>query len=152
MKLTLSTAVRREGPWALGAALIFALVSVLLRWPLNPLVAVVMIGAVWGVSLLLRRHRGLTGIDGVDCVIAGVLIAAALAVRLASPIYLDFLQGNLSPVSTVPAPAGVHRPPTHDVFGIGAWGLGYPFNKSGCTDAPVGPHNAEKYTCGYVFD
>ncbi|MHB8554145.1 MAG: phospholipid carrier-dependent glycosyltransferase, partial [Candidatus Dormibacteria bacterium] len=84
--------------------------------------------------------------------IAGVLIAAALAVRLASPIYLDFLQGNVSPVSTVPAPAGIHRPPTHDVFGIGAWGLGYPFNKSGCTNAPVGPHNAEKYTCGYVFD
>lgn len=152
MRPTLSTAVRREGPWALGVALVFALVGVLVRWPLNPLVAVTMIGAVWGVSLLLRRHRGLTGVDGVDCVIAGILIAAALAVRLASPIYLDFLQGNLSPVSTVPAPAGVHRPPTHDVFGIGAWGLGYPFNKSGCTNAPVGPHNTEKYTCGYVFD
>jgi hypothetical protein len=144
--------VRTEGPWALAAALVFSLASVVLGWPMNPLVAMVMAGSVWGVSLLLRQHRGITGVDGKDCVIAGVLIAAALGVRLASPIYFDFLQGNLSPVSTVAAPAGVHRSPTHDIFGIGAWGLGYPYNKAGCTDAPVGPHNQEKYTCGYVFD
>jgi hypothetical protein len=135
-----------------AAALVFSLASVVLGWPMNPLVAMVMAGSVWGVSLLLRQHRGITGIDGTDCVIAGVLIAAALGVRLASPIYFDFLQGNLSPVSTVAAPAGVHRSPTHDIFGIGAWGLGYPYNKAGCTDAPVGPQNQEKYTCGYVFD
>lgn len=144
--------LRREGPWALAAAAGFAFVAVVLGWPVSPPVAILMVAAVWGVSLLLRHHRGLTGIDGVDCVIAGVLIGAALGVRLASPIYFDFLQGNLSPVSTVPAPSGVHRSPTHDVFGVGAWGLGYPFNKTGCTDAPVGPHNQEKYTCGFVFD
>ena len=96
--------------------------------------------------------RSVTGIDGKDCVIAGILIAAALGVRLASPIYLDFLQGNVSPTSTVSAPAGVDRSPTHDILGIGAWGLGYPFNKTGCTDAPVGPNNSEQKTCGYVFD
>ncbi len=152
MSLELRRTIHREGRWALAAALVFALASLLLRWPMNPLVAVLMAAAVWGVSVLLRHHRRLTGIDGIDCVIAGVLIAAALAVRLASPIYLDFLQGNLSPVSTVSAPAGVHRSPTHDIFGVGAWGLGYPFNRSGCTSAPVGPHNREQRTCGYVFD
>jgi hypothetical protein len=152
MSPALSRTVQREGPWALAAAIAFALLSLLLKWPVNPVVALVMAAAVWAVSVLLRHHRALTGIDGRDCVIAGVLIAAALAVRLGSPIYLDFLQGNLSPVSTVPAPAGVHRSPTHDVFGVGAWGLGYPFNTSGCTDAPVGPHNREVKTCGYVFD
>ncbi len=144
--------VRREWPFALGAAVLFALVAVLLRWPVNPLVALVMAAAVWGLSLLLRRHRALTGVDGWDCVIAGVLVAAALAVRLASPIYLDFLQGHVGITGTVAAPTGVHRPPTHDVLGVGAWGLGYPFNSAGCTQAPVGPGNSERNTCGYVFD
>jgi hypothetical protein len=152
MNRELKQKLRVEGPWALAAALVFTLASLILGWPMNPLVAMVMAGSVWAVSLLLRQYRGITGIDGKDCVIAGVLVAAALGVRLASPIYFDFLQGNLSPVSTVAAPAGVHRSPTHDIFGVGAWGLGYPYNKSGCTDAPVGPHNQEKYTCGYVFD
>jgi len=152
MNRELKQKLRVEGPWALAAALVFTLASLILGWPMNPLVAMVMAGSVWAVSLLLRQYRGITGIDGKDCVIAGVLVAAALGVRLASPIYFDFLQGNLSPVSTVAAPAGVHRSPTHDIFGVGAWGLGYPYNKSGCTDAPVGLHNQEKYTCGYVFD
>ncbi|MGC1908944.1 MAG: hypothetical protein WA809_05015, partial [Candidatus Dormiibacterota bacterium] len=107
-----------------------------------PLVAAVMVGAVWGFSLLLRRHRGLTGIDGLDCILVGILVAAALVVRLASPIYLDFLQGNLDAFGTVPAPAGVHRTPTHDIAGIGAWGLAYPFNVAGCTQVPNGPKNA----------
>ncbi|MGA9774395.1 MAG: phospholipid carrier-dependent glycosyltransferase [Candidatus Dormiibacterota bacterium] len=144
--------VRREWPFALGAAVLFALVAVLLRWPVNPLVALVMAAAVWGLSLLLRRHRTLTGVDGWDCVIAGVLVAAALTVRLASPIYLDFLQGHVGITGTVAAPTGVHRSPTHDVLGVGAWGLGYPFNSTGCTQAPVGPGNSERNTCGFVFD
>jgi len=152
MSGTLSAVIRREGPWALACAIVFALVSMLLKWPLNPLVAVVLAGSLWAVAVVLRHFRGLTGIDGKDCVIAGILIAAALGVRLASPIYLDFLQGNVSPTSTVSAPAGVDRSPTHDILGIGAWGLGYPFNKTGCTDAPVGPNNSEQKTCGYVFD
>jgi hypothetical protein len=143
---------QREGVGAAAGAAVFAAVCVLLHWPVHPLVAVVMVGAVWGFSLLLRRHRGLTGIDGLDCIIVGVLVAAALVVRLASPIYLDFLQGNFDLVGTVPAPAGVHRAPTHDVAGIGAWGLGYPFNVAGCTQVPNGPKNAEVKRCGFVFD
>ena len=143
---------QREGVGAAVAAAIFAAVCVLLHWPVHPLVAAVMVLAVWGISLVLRRHRGLTGIDGLDCLLVGGLVGAALLVRLASPIYLDLLQGNLSPVSTVPAPAGVHRAPTHDLAGVGAWGLSYPFNVAGCTQVPVGRHNADVKKCGFVFD
>ncbi|MGC1184143.1 MAG: phospholipid carrier-dependent glycosyltransferase [Candidatus Dormiibacterota bacterium] len=143
---------QREGVGTAAIAAIFAALCVLFHWPVHPLVAAVLVGALWGLSLLLRRHRGLTGIDGLDCIIVGVLVAAALVVRLASPIYLDFLQGNLVASGTVPAPAGVHRSPTHDVAGIGAWGLGYPFNVAGCTQVPNGPKNAEVKRCGFVFD
>ena len=141
-----------EGVWAAAAAAIFAAVCVLFHWPVHPLVAVVMVAAVWGLSLLLRRHRGLTGVDGLDCLLVGILVAVALVIRLASPIYLDFLQGNLNLVGSIPAPAGVHRSPTHEVAGIGAWGLGYPFNAAGCTQVPNGPNNAEVKRCGFVFD
>lgn len=144
--------LRREGWYALGAAVAFALVAQQLSWPVNPLVAVVMAGAVWGVSILLRSFSQITGVDGRDCIIAGILVAAALGVRLGSPIYLDFLQGHFGITGTVAAPVGVHRSPTHDVLGIGAWGLGYPFNKSECTTAPVGPAAKEQRTCGFVFD
>ena len=143
---------QREAVGAAVAAAIFAALCVLMHWPVHPLVAAVMVLAVWGLSLLLRRYRELTGLDGRDCAIAGVLVAIALVVRLASPIYLDFLQGDLDVVGKIPAPAGVHRSPTHDVLGIGAWGLGYPFNTAGCTDVPIGPHNSEVKTCGFVFD
>ncbi len=143
---------QREGVWAAVVAAIFAAVCVLLGWPVHPLVAALMVAAVWGFSLLLRRHRQLTGIDGVDCILVGVLVAAALLVRLASPIYLDFLQGNFGVSGTTAAPAGVHRPPTHELLGIGAWGLGYPFNSAGCTQVPNGPENAEVKRCGFVFD
>ena len=141
-----------EGVWAAVAAAIFAALCVLFRWPVHPLVAAVMVAAVWGLSLLLRRNRTLTGIDGLDCIIVGVLVAAALVVRLASPIYLDALQGHVGVVGTVPAPAGVHRSPTHEVLGIGAWGLGYPFNTAGCTQVPEGPRNVDVKRCGFVFD
>ncbi|HEY6538359.1 MAG TPA: phospholipid carrier-dependent glycosyltransferase [Candidatus Dormibacteraeota bacterium] len=143
---------QREGVGAAVAAAIFAALCVLMGWPVHPLVAVLMVAALWGLSLLLRRHRTLTRIDGLDCIIVGVLVAAALVVRLASPIYLDFLQGNVDLSGTVPAPAGVHRSATHDVLGVGAWGLGYPFNKAGCTQVPVGPHQTEVKRCGFVFD
>ena len=143
---------QREGVGAAVAAAIFAALCVLLHWPVHPLVAALMVAAVWGLSLLLRRHRRLTGIDGLDCLIVGVLVAAALVVRLGSPIYLDVLQGHVSLVGSVPAPAGVHRSPTHQVLGLGAWGLGYPFNTAGCTQVPVGPHSTEVKRCGFVFD
>jgi dolichyl-phosphate-mannose-protein mannosyltransferase len=143
---------QKEGVGAAVAAAIFAALCVLMHWPVHPLVAVVMVLAMWGLSLLLRRYGELTGLDGRDCAIAGGLVAVALVIRLASPIYLDFLQGNVDVVGKIPAPAGVHRSPTHDVLGIGAWGLGYPFNTAGCTDVPIGPHNSEVKTCGFVFD
>ena len=152
MSLAGAAAWQREGVGAAAAAAIFAALCVLMHWPVHPLVAAVMVLAMWGLSLLLRRYRELTGLDGRDCAIAGGLVAVALVVRLASPIYLDFLQGNLDVVGKTSAPAGVHRSPTHDVLGVGAWGLGYPFNAAGCTNVPIGPHNSEVKTCGFVFD
>ncbi|MGH3262373.1 MAG: phospholipid carrier-dependent glycosyltransferase, partial [Trebonia sp.] len=143
---------RREWRWALGLGVLFALVAALMQWPLHPLVAFALFEAPWGLSLLLRHHRGLTGIDGVDCWIAGGFVAVALIVRLASPIFPDFLAGHLGLAGTVPAPAGVHRSPTHELLGFGAWGLGTPVDAAACTKAPVGPHAAMRKTCGYVFD
>lgn len=140
-----------EGAACAVVAALFALLCVLLGWPVNPLVAVLMVAALWGLSLLLRRYRRLTRLDGRDCALAGGLVAVALVVRLASPIYLDVLQGQLT-TGTVPAPAGVQRSPTHDILGVGAWGLGYPFNSSGCAQVPVGRDNAEVKRCGFVFD
>ncbi|MGH7611114.1 MAG: phospholipid carrier-dependent glycosyltransferase [Candidatus Dormibacteria bacterium] len=142
----------REGPWAAVAAALFAGGCLLLHWPVHPLVAAVMVAAAWGLSLLLRRHRQLTAVDGLDCILIGVLVGAALAVRLASPIFPDFLQGHGTVAGTVAAPAGVQRPATHELLGIGAWGLGYPYNRSGCTQVPVGASGAERQHCGFVFD
>jgi len=99
-----AAAWQREGVGAAAAAAIFAALCVLMHWPVHPLVAAVMVLAMWGLSLLLRRYRELTGLDGRDCAIAGGLVAVALVVRLASPIYLDFLQGNLDVVGRPPRP------------------------------------------------
>ncbi|MGH7608635.1 MAG: phospholipid carrier-dependent glycosyltransferase [Candidatus Dormibacteria bacterium] len=142
----------REGPWAAVVAALFAGLCVLLGWPVHPVVAAIMVGALWGLSLLLRRHHRLTAVDGLDCVLLGILVAAALAVRLGSPVFPDFLQGRGTLSGTVPAPAGVHRSATHEVLGVGAWGLGYPYNRAGCTQVPNGPANSEVRRCGFVFD
>ncbi len=143
---------RREWRWAVGCGVAFALVDALMRWPVNPVVAFVLLEAPWGLSLLLRRHRVVTGVDGIDCWIAGGFVAAALVVRLASPIFPDILSGHFTLAGTVPAPAGVHRSPTHEWLGIGAWGLGTPIDTGGCTNVPTGPHNVERRRCGFVFD
>ncbi|HUY96109.1 MAG TPA: phospholipid carrier-dependent glycosyltransferase [Verrucomicrobiae bacterium] len=136
----------------MGLGVGFSVVDALMHWPVHPLVAFVLFLSPWALSLLLRRHRGLTGVDGLDCWIAGGFVAVALVIRLASPIFPDILSGHFSLNGTVPAPAGVHRSPTHDLLGIGAWGLGTPVDPAACTKAPVGPHAAERHTCGYVFD
>ncbi|HUY60968.1 MAG TPA: phospholipid carrier-dependent glycosyltransferase [Candidatus Dormibacteraeota bacterium] len=143
---------RHEAPAAAVAGTGFALVDAGMRWPVHPLIAFVMVLAVWALSVVLRDQGAVTGLDGRDCWIAGGLVAAALVVRLASPIFPDFLSGHAPLLGTVSAPAGVHRTPTHDVLGVGAWGLGYPTDPHGCTPVPRGPHNVETKMCGFVFD
>ncbi|HVA20754.1 MAG TPA: phospholipid carrier-dependent glycosyltransferase [Candidatus Micrarchaeia archaeon] len=143
---------RREWRWAAALGVVFAVADALMAWPVHPVVAFVLFLAPWGLSLLLRRHRTLTGIDGRDCWIAGAFVAAALVVRLASPIFPDIFSGHFTLAGTVPAAAGTKLTPTHEVLGFGAWGLGFPADTTGCTKAPVGPHLAERRTCGFVFD
>jgi len=63
------------------------------------------------------------------------LVVLAFAIRVAGPIFPDFLE----------RPFG--GAPVH------AWGLSHPFNKGGCQpDVPVGPHGAPEKRCGFVFD
>ncbi len=143
---------RREWRWAAGLGVGFAVVDLLMRWPVHPVVAFVLFEAPWGLSLLLRRFRHLTGVDGLDCWIAGGFVAVALVIRLASPIFPDLFTGHFTLAGTVPAAAGTTRGPTHDVLGFGAWGLGYPTDKTGCTNVPVGPHSTMRRDCGFVFD
>jgi len=59
----------------------------------------------------------------------------AFTIRVASPIYPDFIE---HPWSGAP---------------LHASGIGHPFNTTGCqTEVPVGPHGAPVKRCGFVFD
>ncbi len=63
------------------------------------------------------------------------LVIAAFVVRVASPVFFDFL-----------SPGSTHH-------SVAAWGAGYPLNNEGCIDdVPVGVHHAAKRVCGFVFD
>ncbi|MBV8194268.1 MAG: phospholipid carrier-dependent glycosyltransferase [Candidatus Dormibacteraeota bacterium] len=75
--------------------------------------------------------RGFLDLDRFDVIAIVVLVVAAFVVRVASPIFPDFLSGN---------------------GGIGAFGVGYPYNASECALVPVGQNYAEVNHCGYVFD
>ncbi|MFN2581387.1 MAG: phospholipid carrier-dependent glycosyltransferase [Candidatus Dormibacteria bacterium] len=75
--------------------------------------------------------RGFLDIDRFDVIAIAVLIVVSFVFRLASPIFPDFLSGN---------------------GGVGAYGVGYPFNATECATVPVGPSYSEVNHCGYVFD
>ena len=75
--------------------------------------------------------RGFLDLDRFDVIAVVALIAIAFALRLASPIFPDFLSGN---------------------GGVGALGVGYPYNATECAQVPVGPQYHEVNHCGYVFD
>jgi hypothetical protein len=65
-----------------------------------------------------------------------VLVLSAFVVRVASPVYLNFLDSSATQKNVATA-----------------WGAGYPLNNDGCIeDVPVGPKHAAKKVCGFVFD
>jgi Dolichyl-phosphate-mannose-protein mannosyltransferase/C-terminal four TMM region of protein-O-mannosyltransferase len=64
------------------------------------------------------------------------LVATAFMVRVASPIFPDFLGASSS-----------------SSHGVAAWGAGFPLNHDGCVDdVPVGPGHKPVKVCGFVFD
>ncbi|GAC1340885.1 MAG: hypothetical protein NVSMB29_10470 [Candidatus Dormibacteria bacterium] len=79
--------------------------------------------------------RAFLDLDRRDLVWLLGLVVLAFTIRVASPVYPDFLEHPLSGA------------PVH------AWGITHPFNTSGCqTDVPVGPHGSPVKRCGFVFD
>lgn len=63
------------------------------------------------------------------------LVVVAFLVRVASPIYLDFLSSSSTN------------------SGVTHWGAGYPLNNEGCQpEVPVGPNHKPIKVCGFVFD
>ena len=75
--------------------------------------------------------RAFLDLDRFDVIAVVVLVVLSFALRFASPIFPDFLSGT---------------------GGVGASGVGYPYNATECTTVPVGPGYAEVNHCGYVFD
>jgi 4-amino-4-deoxy-L-arabinose transferase-like glycosyltransferase len=64
------------------------------------------------------------------------LVLTAFVVRVASPVYLNFLDPGATQKNVATS-----------------WGVGYPTNPTGCVDdVPVGPHHTNKKECGFVFD
>ena len=79
--------------------------------------------------------RAFLELDRFDLIWLVALVAVAFVVRVASPIYLDFLSSS-----------STHR-------GVTTWGAGYPLNNDGCQpDVPVGPNHKPVKVCGFVFD
>lgn len=77
--------------------------------------------------------RGFLDLDRFDVIAVVALVLVAFGLRIASPIFPDFLSGT----------GGVH-----------ALALGYPFNSdpNACQQVPVGPGGSYVKECGYVFD
>ena len=81
--------------------------------------------------------RAFLELDRTDLVWLLALVVAAFIVRVASPVYFDFLS------------------PTPGHGSVATWGAGYPLNPdtANCpNDIPVGPHYSAKRVCGLVFD
>lgn len=75
--------------------------------------------------------RAFLDLDRFDVVAVVVLVVLSFALRFASPIFPDFLNGT---------------------GGVGAYGVGHPYNATECTTVPVAPGYAEVNHCGFVFD
>jgi hypothetical protein len=79
--------------------------------------------------------RAFLELDRTDVIWLVVLVAIAFVIRVASPIYPNFLGSTTS---------------NH---GVAAWGAGYPLNNDGCIpDVPVGHGHKAVKVCGFVFD
>ena len=63
--------------------------------------------------------RGFLNLDRFDVIAVAALITVAFVLRLASPIFPDFLNGGV---------------------GVSALGVGHPYNATGCATVPVGPN------------
>ena len=75
--------------------------------------------------------RAFLELDRFDVIAIVVLVVLSFALRFASPVFPDFLSGT---------------------GGVGAYGVGYPYNATECTTVPIGPGYSEVNHCGYVFD
>src|SRR2546427_4573213 len=84
-----------------------------------------------GAVLVRAGLRGYLDLDRFDVVAFILLVVVAFGLRLVSPIFPDFLSGT---------------------GGVGAWGVGHPFNAGECTTAPVGRGGRDINTFGVVFD
>ena len=84
-----------------------------------------------GPPLVRAGLRGFLDLDRFDVLAVVALVLIAFALRFASPIFPDFLSGT---------------------GGVGALGVGHPFNASECASVPIGPGYSEVNHCGYVFD
>ena len=75
--------------------------------------------------------RAFLDLDRFDVIAVVVLVVLSFALRFASPIFPDFLSGS---------------------GGVGALGVGHPYNATECTAVPIGPGYRDVTHCGYVFD
>src|SRR5579859_7023220 len=75
--------------------------------------------------------RAFLDLDRFDVIAVVVLVVLSFALRFASPIFPNFLSGT---------------------GGVGASGVGYPYNATECTSVPIGPGYKDVTHCGYVFD
>jgi hypothetical protein len=80
--------------------------------------------------------RQFLDITRVDMLWLLLLVGVSFMVRVASPIFPDFLSSSAT---------------SHHA--VSAWGAGFPLNHDGCVDkVPVGPHHQLVKVCGFVFD
>jgi hypothetical protein len=80
--------------------------------------------------------RAFLDLKRVDVIWLVALVLAAFVVRVASPVYLNFLDPSATQKNVA-----------------AAWGVGYPLNNDGCIDdVPIGPKHQPKRVCGFVFD
>lgn len=75
--------------------------------------------------------RAFLDLDRFDVIAVVVLVVLSFALRFASPISPDFLNGT---------------------GGVAALGVGHPYNATECTSVPIGPGYKDVSRCGYVFD
>ena len=75
--------------------------------------------------------RAFLDLDRFDVIAVVVLVVLSFGLRFASPIFPDFLNGT---------------------GGVGALGVGHPYNRTECTAVPVGKGYRDVTRCGYVFD
>jgi Ca2+/Na+ antiporter len=82
-------------------------------------------------TLVRAGLRGFLELGRFDVIAIVALVLFSFGLRFASPVFPDFLSGT---------------------GGIGALGIGHPYNATECTAVPVGPNGTDINRCGFVFD